>query len=233
MWEGDEDGEPLRGLVMSGCHELDSCRCINERAVRFFTEGVDVRWEWPTLHDAAMAPVSGNLRETRPEEELDVGVHQRAFDLMEFQDLCDGSEGCQTKSGTNPWLEPPRDKELDVRYTVHITGENRQDCGGGFVALTLVEGIDDDQSRDIDGIERTDDELLHLRTEVFLPHIRVGPQDLKKLLPNRRITVGKLEGESWKYCLKVTPVLEALRAEEAGPKPPVREAHLGERLGDG
>ena len=83
------------------------------------------------------------------------------------------------------------------------------------------------------GFERTDDERLHLGTGFFPSGIRVGPQDLNELLPKRRITVGELEGEGWEYCLEVVPVLEVSRAKEAGSELPVREARIGERLGDG
>ena len=82
------------------------------------------------------------------------------------------------------------------------------------------------------GFEGTDDERLHLRTGFLPSGIRVGPQDLNELLPKRRITVGELECEGWKYCLEVVPVLGVLRAKEAGTELPVREARLGECLGD-
>ena len=58
-------------------------------------------------------------------------------------------------------------------------------------------------------------------------------QDLEQLLPETWIPEGKLEGECWEDRLEVAAVLEASRAEEAGPKPSVREGGTGERLGDG
>ena len=83
------------------------------------------------------------------------------------------------------------------------------------------------------GFERTDNECLYLQTECLLSGIRVSPQDLKELLLKRRIAVGELEGEGWKYCLEVVPVFEVSQAEEACSELPVREARIGECLGNG
>jgi len=45
--------------------------------------------------------------------------------------------------------------------------------------------------------------------------------------------MGKLEGESWKYCLEIASVLEISRAEEARTELSICEADLGKCLGDG
>jgi hypothetical protein len=84
----------------------------------------------------------------------------------------------------------------------------------------------------VGSLERTNDESLHLRTEGLPSNTRVGPQDSKQLLSKRRIPVGELEGEGRKDCLKVAPVLEVSRAEEAGTEPPICKAHIGEGLCD-
>jgi hypothetical protein len=56
---------------------------------------------------------------------------------------------------------------------------------------------------------------------------------LEQLLPEKWILVGELEGKCRKDCLKIAPVGEVSRAEEAGPEFPIREGCLGQRLGDG
>jgi len=63
--------------------------------------------------------------------------------------------------------------------------------------------------------------------------IRVCLQDLEQLLSEKRILIGKLESECWEDRLKIAPVLEVSRAEEARPEFSVRKARLGKRLGDG
>ena len=155
---------------------------------------------------------------------------------MQFEHFRDGSEGHQTESRPDPLFGSSGDKELGVGYLLDIAGEYRQDGRGWFFILAFVEGIDDDQSPSVgcfERFERTDDEPLHLRTEGLLSNVRVGPQDSKQLLSEGRVAVGELEGEGRKDRLEVVPVLEVSRAEEAGTKPPVCEAPLGERLGDG
>ena len=155
---------------------------------------------------------------------------------MESEYFHDGSEGLQTESRAYSRFRLSGDKELDVGYLLDVVGEDRQDGGGWFFILALVEGIDDDQSPSVDSFERferTDDEPLHLRTEGLPSNVRVGLQNSKQFHSKGRIAVGELEGEGRKDRLQVVPILEVPRTEEAGTQPPVCEAHLGECLGDG
>ena len=127
---------------------------------------------------------------------------------MELPDLCDRGERLQPKSGPNSWFGSSGDEELDTGYLVHVAGEYRQDGRCGLSVLALVKGIDDDEGRYMGGFERTNDELLHLRTEGFLSGVGALLQDLEQLLSERRILTGELEGECWKDHLKIAAVLE-------------------------
>jgi hypothetical protein len=98
-----------------------------------------------SLCDIAVAPVSGYIGQTCSKEQFDVDVDQRPFDVVEFEHFRDGSEGRQTESGADSRFGSSGDEELDVRYLLDIAGEYRQDGGGRFFILALVEGIDDDQ----------------------------------------------------------------------------------------
>jgi hypothetical protein len=99
--------------------------------------------------------------------------------------------------------------------------------------LALVKGVDNNEGLNLRRLERSNNEFLHLRTKDLPSDIRICPQDLKQLLSERWIPVGELEGECREDHLKIAPVLEIPRAEKAGPELSVREARLGECLGDG
>ena len=83
--------------------------------------------------------------------------------------------------------------------------------------------------------ERTNDELLRLRTERLLSDIRVCLQDLEfRVTPfGDEDTGGKLEGERRGGCPEIAPVRKVSRAEEVGPELSVCKARLGGRLCNG
>ena len=54
------------------------------------------------------------------------------------------------------------DEKLDTRDSVHVAGEYREDGGGGFVVLALVEGVDDNESGNVGSSEWANEEHLHL-----------------------------------------------------------------------
>ena len=111
---------------------------------------------------------------------LMLDVDQRAFDVVELQYYRDRSEGFQTKSRANSLFRSPGDKESDVRYPVYIVGEYRQNGGGRFLVLALVQGIDGGQSRNSGSLERANDEFLHLRAKGFSSGVRVRRQNPKQ-----------------------------------------------------
>ena len=124
------------------------------------------------------------------------------------------------------------DEELDLWDLVHIAGEHRKNRRGGFFIFTLVEGIDDDEGWNADGLKWTNNDLLHLGNQRVPSNSRVGPQDLQQLLLKLRIPIGELKCKCWQDRLNVTPVLEISQAEEACPKFSLRKGDLRERLGD-
>ena len=125
LWKGDKGSEPLRGLVIWGCHKFDDCRCIDKQSRCLLAENIDIGCEWPILCDIRVTPVFGDIGQTRSEEQSDVGIDQWAFDVMEFEHFGEGSEGGQTKPRADSLFGSSGDEELDVRYLIHIAGEDR------------------------------------------------------------------------------------------------------------
>ena len=152
---------------------------------------------------------------------------------MEFENFCDGSEGWQTKSRANPWLRSPSDKKLDVGNLVRKAGEYRQDGGCRLFVSALVEGVDDDESRDVGGFKWTDNDPLHLGAEGLLSDIRVHLQYPNQFFSEMWILISELEGECREDFVEIAPVLEVSRTEEARAELSTRKARLGKRLGDG
>ena len=56
-------------------------------------------------------------------EELDIDVDQRASDVVEFQYLCDGLEGRQSKSKVDAWFGSPGNEELDEGDLINAARE--------------------------------------------------------------------------------------------------------------
>ena len=125
------------------------------------------------------------------------------------------------------------DEELGLWDLVYTAGEYQEDGGCRFLILTFIEGVNDDESRNAGGFERTDNELLHLQAEGLPSDIGTRLQDLEQLLLEKWILTSKLESECWEDHLEIAAVLKVLQAEEAGPEFSVCEAHLGKRLCDG
>ena len=125
---------------------------------------------------------------------------------MEFENFCDGLEGCQTESRVNAWFRLPSDEELDIGDLVHKAGEDRQNGRCRFFILALIKSINNDKSWDVGGFKWVDNKFLHLGVEG--PNIRTCPQDLNQLFPELWILIGKLEGKCWEDHVKVAPVLK-------------------------
>ena len=81
---------------------------------------------------------------------------------MQPEYFCDGSKWFEAESRTDARLWTTSDEELDVRDLVHAAGEYREDCRGRFFVLSLIEGIDDNESRNLAGFEWTNNESLYL-----------------------------------------------------------------------
>jgi len=128
---------------------------------------------------------------------------------------------------------PAGDEEFDEWDLVHVAGQHREKRRRRFLVSALVEGVDDDECWNLHRLERTDNELFHLRTDLFSSNSRVGPQDLEQRLSKRRVPICELKSERWEDPFNVIPVLEVPRAKETCSELPLRERDLGERLGDG
>ena len=151
---------------------------------------------------------------------------------MEFEDFCNGSEGRQTKSGSDTPFWSCSDEELDTGYPIDISGKYRQNGGSRLVIFALIEGINDDQGWDVSGFKWANNELLDLGTKGFSPDVRARDQNRNQFFPKARVMVGQLEGEGGENFLGISPVFEITRAEEARAKLPVYETHLRKRLGN-
>ena len=152
---------------------------------------------------------------------------------MELEHICVRPKQLQTEARADARFGPASDEELDKRDLVHIAGEHREKRRGGFLVLAFVEGINHNEGWDFHPLERSNDQLLHLRTKLLPSDIGVLRQDWKQLSSETWIAVSELEGEGGEDGPKVAPVVGVPRTEEAGPQLPVRETHLCERLGDG
>ena len=98
----------------------------------------------------------------RLEEQFYIAVHRGTFDIVQLEHFCDGPEELQPKSRTDPRLGTTSDEEFDIRDFIHTAGEDREDGRGWLLVFALVKGINDDQSRNACGFERSDNEFLHL-----------------------------------------------------------------------
>ena len=177
--------------------------------------------------------VSGNLSKPGFQEQLNVTVHWRDSNLMKLENIHMRLKRTQTESRVNSGLRPASDEEFDERDLVHIAGKHREKRGRRFRILTLIEGINDDENRNLRHLERTNDEFLHLGTKGLLSKIRARPQGNKQLISEARRPMSELKGQGRKNDPEVAPPLEIPRTEKARPELPISKAPLRERLGDG
>ena len=54
LWKGDEEGKPVWGLMVLGCHKFDNCGCIDEQASCLLTKGIDIVCERPLFCDISV-----------------------------------------------------------------------------------------------------------------------------------------------------------------------------------
>ena len=87
------------------------------------------------------------------------------------------------------------DKELDLRYLMHVAGEHRRDGRGSLHALALVKGIDDDEGWNFGCFEWANNHFLHLGTKRLLANLRVHLQDSEQLLSKQGIPICELKRE--------------------------------------
>ena len=111
--------------------------------------------------------------------------------------------------------------------------EDGEDGRGGLVVDTLVQGIYDDDARNIGGGQRVDDQILELRYERTLCHGRVLPDDLNNVAPKCRVPASELVCERGEYVFQFLSVEVISGAEEAGAEGSGLGDHFGERLSDG
>ena len=152
---------------------------------------------------------------------------------MEPEHFRDALQQVEPEPGAELRFWTARNEELDLWDLIYVSGKDRKNGGGGFFISAFVEGVDDDESRNAGSFEWANDDFLKLGTEGFLSDLRVGPQDRKQLLSEFRVPVGELEGEGGEDVLDIAPVLKISRAEETRTELPIREAILGECLGNG
>ena len=99
------------------------------------------------------------------------------------------------KSGVDSLFGSSGDKELGVGHLFDVAREYRWDGKGRFLIVALVEDIDNDQRRDVGGVERANDGFLYLRTKGFSFDVRTRRRNWKQLLSQARIAVNELESE--------------------------------------
>ena len=128
---------------------------------------------------------------------------------------------------------PTSDEEFALWDLVYTAGEYQEDGRCRFLILAFIKGINDDESQNTGGFERTDNKLLHLRAEGLPSDNGMCLQDLEQLLSEKWILISELENKCREDHLEIAAVLKVLQAEEAGPKFSVCKAHLGECLCDG
>jgi hypothetical protein len=114
---------------------------------------------------------------------------------MEPEDLGVGLERFQTKSGANARLGSPGDEEFDGWDLMEVAGKDGEKGGCGFLVLTLVQRVDDDEGYNSRLLERLNNELLHLGAKGLFPSIEARRQDGEQFLSKARISESKLEGE--------------------------------------
>src|ERR1700679_1032796 len=86
--------------------------------------------------------------------QFDIFVHGGTLDIVESEHVGDGKQRPQSESFSDRRLWTTGDEEFGLRDLVHVAREHRKERRRGFLVLALVEGIDNDEGRDLSFFER-------------------------------------------------------------------------------
>ena len=127
---------------------------------------------------------------------------------MQFEHIRDRTKSLQSESFLDRKFWATSDEKLDLWNFVYIALEDKKECGCGFLVLTFVKSINDNEGGNFGCCEGANNDLFELGTKGLSSDVRVGFQRFQQLYSEQRVSVGELKGESREDDLKVASVFK-------------------------